>query len=94
MKLFLGQEFDGTMHPIRMTSDSLLLKVQCTICASSLTRSTGPHHHAERDLLLEHRLDEHHVQVADDGPVDHHDLVTLDDPCRERERERETEKRA
>ena len=30
---------------------------------------------------LQHRLDVHHVEVGDDCPVDHHDLVPLDDPC-------------
>ena len=30
---------------------------------------------------LQHRLDVHHVEVGDNCPVDHHDLVTLDDPC-------------
>ena len=30
---------------------------------------------------LQHRLDVHHVEVRDNCPVDHHDLVPLDDPC-------------
>ena len=43
-----------------------------------LTCPGGSHHHAEWDFFLEHGLDEHHVEVADDGAVDHHDLVALD----------------
>ena len=47
------------------------------------------HHHAERLLLLEHALEVHHVQVAHDRPVYHHDLVALDYTCnRERESRR------
>ena len=30
---------------------------------------------------LQHRLDVHHVEVGDNCPVDHHDLVPLDDAC-------------
>ena len=50
---------------------------------SRLTSSRRSHHHAKREFLLEHRLDEHHVEVADDGAVDDHDLVALDDPCKQ-----------
>ncbi len=42
------------------------------------TCSCGSHHHAEREFFLEDRLDEHHVQVADDGPVDDHYFVAFD----------------
>ena len=35
----------------------------------------------QRKNHLEHRLNVHHVEVGHDRPVDHHDLVALDDAC-------------
>ncbi len=42
---------------------------------------TAADHQRQGELLLQHRLDVHHVQVADQGPVDDHDLISLDDSC-------------
>ena len=43
--------------------------------------SRGAHHHAQSQFLLKYTLKIHHVQIAHDRSVYHHDLVAFDNSC-------------